>query len=148
MWKMTIKSGRHGTDEVAKWFNKKVEGGACIANSSNDVIPKKLNFAVSGTLKLTITGKEKDKADKTYSIPDVVIAQGHNTAGNNNWWIGGKEFGDAAKVDVLSHLIKFKAIEYTSKKTSKLNVSKKHYFVFYTSGNANRFNVTHVDAIL
>ena len=146
-WKLTIYSGRHGTDEVAKWFNDRVKGGACIANASNDIIPEKLNFAVKGTLKLVVAGKE-DVGDKTYLIPDVVIAQGHNTAGNNNWWIGGKEFGDAAKLDMFAHLVKFKAIKYTVERSLKKLVATKQHFVFYTSGNANRFNVTHIKSEL
>lgn len=148
MWKMTIKAGRHGTSEVADWFKDNVAGGACIANASNDAVPEKLNFAVKGTLDLIINDDTTESKEKTYSIKDVVIAQGHNTVGDNNWWIGGKEFGDAAKIDILSHLIKFKAIEYTVKKTSKLGLTKKRYFVFYTSGNVNRFNITHVESKL
>jgi len=81
----TFSVGRHGTDQVADWFNSKVPSSQNTFNHGAG----KLNFAFLGTLKLTITGGILGGAQETYTFSDVALAQGHSGA-SNNWWFGGQ----------------------------------------------------------
>ncbi len=78
--KVTIKAGRHGSSEVAKWFSSEIDTGAAIACDSSGPMPDKLNFAVEGTLVLT-------QGDQTTTCENVILAQGH-FGFTNNWWMG------------------------------------------------------------
>jgi len=83
--KITFHIGRHGTDDVAEWFN--------------DIIPPlrnmfghsagKLNFAFFGTLTLTVTGGSLSDSQETYTLNKIALAQG-STGLSNNWWFGGE----------------------------------------------------------
>lgn len=74
---LTIKAGRSGSDEVAEYFKNATNSGFIVKTDSADSMPDKLNFAVKGVL-INNNGKELG----------VVIAQGHNARGRNNWWVG------------------------------------------------------------
>merc|ERR1719295_2116778 len=61
---LIAKAGRHGTSDVAKWFESRLNGGQAVGiNSGETSAPSNLNFAV--------------------------IGQGHYTTANN-WWFGGE----------------------------------------------------------
>jgi hypothetical protein len=70
--------GRSGSTNVANWWKNRVSSDENNYNSE----PDKLNFAMKGTLTLSIS---------TFGntvMKDIFLAQGHNSSGNN-WWIGG-----------------------------------------------------------
>lgn len=78
---IVVKAGRHGTPKVAEWFKTQVGSGQTLVCDSKGTFPDKLNFAVKGTLKMTV-------GDKTITCQDVLVGQGHFGV-NNNWWMGG-----------------------------------------------------------
>lgn len=78
---IVVKAGRHGTSQVADWFKTQVGSGQTLVCDSKGTFPDKLNFAVKGTLKMTV-------GDKKITCQDVLVGQGHFGA-NNNWWMGG-----------------------------------------------------------
>jgi len=77
---INVQAGRSGTSGPADWFNARTS-----MPIGNDVTiggqPSELNFAFSGTL--TVNGA---------SYP-VVFGQGHDSEGQNNWWLGGQGSG-------------------------------------------------------
>ncbi|WP_199635009.1 hypothetical protein JEM67_00535 (plasmid) [Serratia sp. PAMC26656] len=80
---LLVKAGRKGSGGVANWFVQRITGtGNSVADNTNypPHKPVDLNFAVSGTLRLTYA----DGSDIAFD--DVVIGQGH--ADSNNWWMG------------------------------------------------------------
>lgn len=79
--RIVVKAGRKGSDGVATWFQKQVGAGQTLVCDTKGTFPDKLNFAVKGTLKMTI-------GDKKITCNDVIVAQGHFGL-NNNWWMGG-----------------------------------------------------------
>ncbi|MCQ2195364.1 MAG: hypothetical protein MJZ28_10500 [Paludibacteraceae bacterium] len=103
---ITIDAGRKGSEEVAKSFANEVRQYQTIAtdNHDSDRMPDKLNFYVKG--KMTIKNieddekedgeddkkkdknddKKKDKRTDKPFVADVILAQGHNAKGRNNWW--------------------------------------------------------------
>ncbi len=84
---IVVNAGRENSDGPATWFMENVGSGQTLACDSKGSAPKKLNFAVLGTLTLELTGKSID-------CKDVLIGQGHFGA-NNNWWMGGKNMSGA-----------------------------------------------------
>lgn len=74
---ITIKAGRHGSDECASYFKNFINSNNdyAIHTCGGETLPEKLNFAVKGKLII-----ESDEFD-------VCIAQGHRSSGANNWWI-------------------------------------------------------------
>lgn len=80
--KLNVKAGRHGTSQVAADFRTWADHGVVIGCQKDDAYPRDLNFAVYGTLTFEHGGK-------TYQIKEMILAQGHNHAGRNNWWLGG-----------------------------------------------------------
>lgn len=80
---ITVKAGRKGSSDVADWFKTQVASGQTLACDSKDTFPDKLNFAVEGTLKMTVGGDE-------ITCDNVIVAQGHFGT-NNNWWMGGPD---------------------------------------------------------
>lgn len=79
---INVKAGRHGSSDVAEWFEQQVGSGATAACDSSGNFPDNLNFAVAGTLTFTVSN------GASYTCDDVIIGQGHFT-GANNWWVGG-----------------------------------------------------------
>ncbi|WP_018299233.1 hypothetical protein [Fangia hongkongensis] len=73
--------GRHGTKDVAKWFNETITPSNTVYNHD----PSELNFAFLVDLHLTFH-------DHSLTFKDIVLAQGHASA-KNNWWFGGKHCG-------------------------------------------------------
>ena len=74
--------GRHGSSDVADWWNSKVKSNQSNYNSE----PGDLNFAMKGTF---VVNYEPDQWETiNCSFSDFLIAQGH-TWDHNNWWIGG-----------------------------------------------------------
>lgn len=139
-WEINIKAGRHGTEEVAKWFKEQIssqkeQSGAVIACDSYDEMPVSLNFAVEGTMTM------KFRDGKTVEIPDMVIAQGHNARSRNNWWLGGKNFQNVFDIKELAGIIKMKSIAY--KKSKKVSIPE--FYIFYPAGNKeNQFNIIYI----
>lgn len=85
-----VGAGRHGSDDVADWFNARVD--LAIAerqvgwDPENDR-PGKLNFAIIGDLVLKVEGSPPGGA--SVLCRDIVLGQGH-VGTYNNWWIGGR----------------------------------------------------------
>ena len=80
-YKLVFPVGRHGSREVANWFNHRIRSD----QNTFDHSAEKLNFAFLGTLRIKFTGK-----DAPYEFKNIALAQGH--AGlSNNWWFGGKD---------------------------------------------------------
>lgn len=80
---MTFKIGRHGTTEVANWFNQRIYPNQnTFGHSAGD-----LNFAFMGTLVLTLTGAPFNSQPQTITIENTSLAQGH-AGTSNNWWFG------------------------------------------------------------
>ena len=81
---LDVRAGRHESEEVANDFNAGVTPdnarGLCLEDP-NTPLPAELNFAVFGTLSVTI-------GNTTHACPEMRIAQGHYP-GTNNWWIAG-----------------------------------------------------------
>ena len=83
-YKLDVRAGRHGSEEVAQDFNAGItpDNALGLATYNPDTrLPSELNFAVFGTMSVTID-------DATRVCLDMRIAQGHYV-GNNNWWIAG-----------------------------------------------------------
>lgn len=80
---MTFKIGRHGTTEVASWFNQRIyQQQNTFGHTADD-----LNFAFMGTLVLTLTGDGLNNQPQTITIENTGLAQGH-AGTSNNWWFG------------------------------------------------------------
>ncbi|MBR9972197.1 hypothetical protein [Magnetospirillum sulfuroxidans] len=79
--RIVVKAGRKGSSSVANWFKTQVAAGQTLACDSKGTFPDALNFAVQGTLTMTV-------GDKTITCQDVLVAQGHFGT-TNNWWMGG-----------------------------------------------------------
>jgi hypothetical protein len=77
---ITVRAGRHGSKDVARWFKDRADL-ALGARTSADW-PDELNFAIHGDL--VIWGSNGGSA----LCKDIVIGQG-NVGAYNNWWIGG-----------------------------------------------------------
>ena len=88
---ITVNAGRHETDGPADWFASALQGGAATANNSGGPLPNQLNFAFSGYMGLN------GYLNNWYA---VVIGQGSDGAGANNWWIGGPGFQNAGLYSV------------------------------------------------
>lgn len=82
---LTYSIGRQGSAEVAKWFTEKVRADQTTFNDN----PGDLNFGFQGTLTLRLKGGVLGPNQATYTLEDIMIAQG-NALGSNNWWFGGK----------------------------------------------------------
>ncbi len=77
--KLDFVLGRSGSYSVATWWRNRIS-----SNESNyGEEPDKLNFAMKGTLTLTIDGE-------SYVFSDFFIGQGHDIT-TNNWWAGSRE---------------------------------------------------------
>ncbi len=80
-YKLDVRAGRHGSKEVADDFNAGITPDNALGLLTyGDPLPSELNFAVFGTMSVTI--------DATRVCPDMRIAQGHHST-RNNWWIAG-----------------------------------------------------------
>ena len=81
---LDVRAGRHGSEEVAHDFNAGISGDNALGLATSTQyppLPAELNFAVFGTMSVTID-------DATRVCPDMRIAQGHHFD-QNNWWIAG-----------------------------------------------------------
>lgn len=85
-----VDAGRHKTAGVATWFHTAYEGGHQIATDAFIDRPLELNFAFRGNLYFTSYNRIQ------VIVYDLVIAQGHNDNGRNNWHIGGHSFQKVA----------------------------------------------------
>ncbi len=90
-----VRAGRHGSSSNISWikeqdngvFGNNWNGYKVVTNNNvynnktpyNYGVPNALNFAIYGTLTIKYN-------NVTYNCPNVIIAQGHNIAGND-WWI-------------------------------------------------------------
>ncbi len=83
--KMTFSIGRKGSDTVADWFNTQISASQ---NTFNHTAGD-LNFALIGTLELTLTGGILGGHTANLSFPQIALAQGRDGF-RNNWWFGGK----------------------------------------------------------
>jgi len=88
--KLTFSLGRHGTEETADWFNSRVDAD----HNTFGHTAGKLNFAMIGTLDLTIINV-KEYTKESYTFSDIALAQGHAGA-SNNWWFGSPEGRNAS----------------------------------------------------
>jgi hypothetical protein len=79
--RIVVKAGRKKSTDVAKWFKTQVGSGQTLVCDSKGNFPDELNFAVQGTLKMTI-------GDKKITCQNILVGQGHFGL-NNNWWMGG-----------------------------------------------------------
>jgi len=79
---LDVRAGRHESEEVANDFNAGVTPNSSLGlwvGQAHE--PAELNFAVFGTLSVTI-------GSTTRVCQDIRIGQGHYLT-NNNWWIAG-----------------------------------------------------------
>ncbi len=79
---ITVRAGRHGSEDVASWFKDRAD--LAVATRTSVHWPDKLNFAIHGDLE--ITGPNGGSA----LCKGVAIGQGHTWSGYNNWWIGAR----------------------------------------------------------
>lgn len=82
--KLTFTVGRKGSDDVADWFNNQIPANQTTFNHGAD----KLNFALIGTLVITLTGSSLGDKQGSFTFENIGLAQGHAGA-SNNWWFGG-----------------------------------------------------------
>ena len=84
---LDVRAGRHGSSEVADYFNAGITGENALglSTTSDTHLPSELNFAVFGNLSVTID-------DTTRECQEIRLAQGHMFAANN-WWIAGTKCG-------------------------------------------------------
>ena len=78
---LDVKAGRHGSEEVARDFNAGILPDNALGLSASAGLPSELNFAVFGTMSVTMCGA-------TSVCPEMRLAQGHRFT-ENNWWIAG-----------------------------------------------------------
>lgn len=83
--KMSFRLGRKASEDVAKWFNKRIT----IDNSTFGHSAGELNFAFMGILRLKLKNLPSSSMETTIEFKDIAIAQGHTT-GRNNWWFSGR----------------------------------------------------------
>lgn len=105
---LSFRVGRKGSEETAKWFNKKIDADATTFGHTAG----KLNFAFIGKLVLIFTGGIMGGKEIPYTFENIAIAQGH-TGASNNWWFGGKEcinhgFNAVSVEDTEGHLFLFR----------------------------------------
>ena len=81
-YKLDVRAGRHGSEEVAQDFNAGITADNALG-LQDPGLPSELNFAVFGTMSMTIDGT-------TRFCPEMRIAQGHHAAANP-WWIAGTQ---------------------------------------------------------
>jgi T5SS/PEP-CTERM-associated repeat protein/autotransporter-associated beta strand protein len=91
---ITALAGRQKTDGPADWFSSALQGGAATAHNAGGPLPNQLNFAFTGYM--TLGGF----LNNSYA---VVIGQGSDGAGANNWWIGGPGFQNAGIYSVSTN---------------------------------------------
>jgi hypothetical protein len=72
--------GRHGTKEVADWFNEQ-----CGRNNTFDRPADRLHFAMAGNLLLKVSVGRNLQVDCIFK--SIVLAQGH-TGASDSWWLG------------------------------------------------------------
>ena len=82
-YKLDVRAGRHGSEEVARDFNAGITGDNALGLLASDSLPEELNFAVFGTLSVTIGNITRD-------CQEIRLAQGHK-ATQNNWWLAGTQ---------------------------------------------------------
>ena len=81
---LDVDADRSKSDLVAQWFVHRVGSGAMFSTySEKDAKPDNLHFAFTGSLDLTLQGRN-------YRGFDIVIGQGFTMDMRNNWWIGSK----------------------------------------------------------
>ena len=90
---LDVRAGRHGSEEVAHDFNAGILPDNALGLSTSAGLPSELNFAVFGTMSVTIDGAAR-------VCPDMRIAQGHRGT-VNNWWIAGTKCYSIYDVGVL-----------------------------------------------
>lgn len=122
-WVLTVNAGRHKTKEVATTFDTNItDKGNCIAHNTKDKRPNELNFELKGILTFIKNGE-------TFSINDIVIAQGSNASGNN-WWIGSPR----------ARFIKVDGKEVLGCLESNCQTEEVHFLMFKAEAN-NKFKV-------
>lgn len=82
---LSFSVGRSGSASVAQWFNNQVPAAQTTFNHGAG----ELNFALLGTLQLSVTGGILGNGLATLTFPNVALAQGHSGL-SNNWWFGGQ----------------------------------------------------------
>ncbi|KAH6883647.1 hypothetical protein BKA70DRAFT_1377999 [Coprinopsis sp. MPI-PUGE-AT-0042] len=82
---LLFKVGRKGSGEVRDWFK------GTIADNQNTFghAPGDLNFGFRGKLTVGLNGPLLNPLGESFTLPNIVIAQGH-ALGSNNWWFGGQ----------------------------------------------------------
>lgn len=80
-----VLAGRHASKSAADCFNNWIPASKTIFQHS----PKKLNFAVKGTLNIIIAITSTQYPQfRDYTFQNIVLGQGHSFI-TNNWWFGG-----------------------------------------------------------
>lgn len=81
---LSFSVGRHGTSEVANWFNSNIAADQTTFGHTAG----ELNFAFIGALTMKVSYADFG-VEEHYVMQDVALAQGHSGA-TDNWWFGGK----------------------------------------------------------
>jgi hypothetical protein len=84
---ITVMAGRKGSSGPAQWFQQQVGSGQTLVCDTSGSFPDDLNFAVEGTINMTVGGKN-------ITCNNVLVAQG-NYLTVNNWWMGGPNMSGA-----------------------------------------------------
>lgn len=82
---LSFSVGRHGTGDVADWFNDKIPSDSNTFGHGAG----SLNFAFLGTLTISFTYNSFGNKREDYVFTNIGLAQGHSGA-SNNWWFGGE----------------------------------------------------------
>ncbi|MBV9992564.1 MAG: hypothetical protein JOZ72_14895 [Alphaproteobacteria bacterium] len=78
-----VMAGRKGSYDTGFWFRAQVGSGAALGSgAAKSKLPEDLNFGIRGDLAIAA-------GDTHLLCKDVVIGQGHQFDGSNNWWVGG-----------------------------------------------------------
>ena len=84
-YRLDVRAGRHESSEVADDFNAGISGDNALGlYTMSDSLPEELNFALFGTLSVTID-------DTTRDCQEIRLAQGHRSPDMNNWWLAGTQ---------------------------------------------------------
>lgn len=84
--RIIVSAGRHGSDDVADWFNDRADLALGTRHDGGTGHPDQLNFAIHGDLILEESGSHGGKV----IAKGIAIGQGHVGA-YNNWWIGAED---------------------------------------------------------
>jgi len=82
---LSFSVGQEGSTDVADWFNNLIAAD----QNTFDHTAGSLQFAFMGTMELTFSGGNLAPYSQTFTLEDVMVAQGYSDS-HYNWWFGGQ----------------------------------------------------------